>query len=151
MTGDVLAAALRHAERGRPVFPCDPRSKRPTTAHGFRDATRKRDTIQQWFGGGRLSMLGLPTGAVTGLVVLDVDPRHGGDESLHDLEHQFGPLPCDRDGQDAVGWRSLLLPLAWGACEVVRWNDRAGNRRPGGRCVCDRATVRNERRASVRR
>ncbi len=94
MTGDVLAAALRHAERGRPVFPCDSRSKRPTTTHGFQDATRDRDTIQQWFGGGRLPMLGLPTGAVTGLVVLDTDPRHGGDESLHDLERQHGPLPA---------------------------------------------------------
>lgn len=33
------------------------------------------------------------TGRLSNLVVLDIDPRHGGDESLKDWEAQHGPLP----------------------------------------------------------
>lgn len=32
------------------------------------------------------------TGAISGLVVIDVDPAHGGEESLADIEAEFGPL-----------------------------------------------------------
>ncbi len=37
--------------------------------------------------------VGVVTGPVSELAVLDVDPRNGGDESLRDLENLFGPLP----------------------------------------------------------
>jgi hypothetical protein len=37
--------------------------------------------------------LAIATGALSGLVVLDVDPRHGGDESLADLIRKYGQLP----------------------------------------------------------
>lgn len=37
--------------------------------------------------------IGAVTGAVSGLVVLDVDPAHGGDESLRDLIAAHGDLP----------------------------------------------------------
>jgi hypothetical protein len=37
--------------------------------------------------------IGIPTGEVSGFVVLDVDPRHGGDDALWDLERKHGPLP----------------------------------------------------------
>jgi len=37
--------------------------------------------------------LGILTGAPSGLVVLDVDPRNFGDETLYDLEKQHGPMP----------------------------------------------------------
>ncbi len=37
--------------------------------------------------------LGILTGSPSGLVVLDVDPRNGGDETLLDLEHIHGRLP----------------------------------------------------------
>jgi bifunctional DNA primase/polymerase-like protein/primase-like protein len=37
--------------------------------------------------------VGIHTGQASGLVVLDVDPRHGGDETLRELEAKYGPLP----------------------------------------------------------
>lgn len=37
--------------------------------------------------------IGVATGEGSGIVVLDVDPRHGGDESLSALARQHGPLP----------------------------------------------------------
>src|SRR5262249_15398402 len=34
--------------------------------------------------------IGIATGAISGLVVLDVDPRHGGDESLEQWKTRYG-------------------------------------------------------------
>ena len=36
---------------------------------------------------------GIPTGRGAGIFVLDVDPKHGGDVSLRELEQKRGPLP----------------------------------------------------------
>jgi hypothetical protein len=89
---EILDAAQRLARKGRPVFPCDPRSKRPRTKQGFKDATTDPLVIQAWFEQQPDSMLGMPTGAVSGLVVLDVD-GHTGFESLRELERGRGQLP----------------------------------------------------------
>ena len=40
-----------------------------------------------------VSNVGIRTGAVSGLVVLDVDPRHGGLQSLEKLKRRHGKLP----------------------------------------------------------
>ena len=77
----LLEAALRHARAGRPVFPCGP-DKAPKTAHGFKDASVDPATIRRWFAGDAL--LAIPTGKVSGLVVLDVDEDKGGYESLRE-------------------------------------------------------------------
>jgi hypothetical protein len=37
--------------------------------------------------------LGIVTGAASGIVVLDIDPRNGGDDALFELERLHGPLP----------------------------------------------------------
>src|SRR5215469_7964191 len=50
-----------------PIFPCD-LAKHPLTAHGFKDARRGAD----WKG---WPLVGFPTGAVSGIDVLDIDPR----------------------------------------------------------------------------
>ena len=39
MTNPVLRRALAYADRGWPVFPCQPGQKIPATPHGYRDAT----------------------------------------------------------------------------------------------------------------
>jgi Bifunctional DNA primase/polymerase, N-terminal len=71
-----LARSLR-----LPVFPCiadpgSPHDKKPATRHGFYNATTDPDRIRRFFWSGRL--IGVPTGAVTGLVILDIDERHNG-------------------------------------------------------------------------
>jgi hypothetical protein len=35
----MMRAAVEYAERGCPVFPCNPKDKKPLTKHGFKDAT----------------------------------------------------------------------------------------------------------------
>jgi hypothetical protein len=58
--------------------------------NGLKNATTCAPTVERWFSQARLANVGLATGPV---IVLDVDPRHGGDESLRELEAEHGPLP----------------------------------------------------------
>ena len=46
----MLDAALDYAHKGIPVFPCDPRTKRPLTPNGFKDATVDEKQIRLWWG-----------------------------------------------------------------------------------------------------
>lgn len=61
---------------GYPVFPCGA-DKRPLTDHGFKDATTDPATIRRMFADPRAVMIGMPTGAITGVVVVDVDMKPG--------------------------------------------------------------------------
>jgi putative DNA primase/helicase len=57
-----------------------------------KDATTDETIVRQWWARWPDANVGVATGAASGLVVLDVDPRNGGDESLRDLEARYGPL-----------------------------------------------------------
>jgi hypothetical protein len=89
----MLNAALSYAEMGFAVFPCIPRGKAPVTSHGFKDATKKRDEILALWRSYRGANVAIATGAISGIVVLDIDPRHGGDDAIGYLEGQYGELP----------------------------------------------------------
>lgn len=107
--GSLEAAALDYAARGWPVVPlhsvtpsgactcgsrdCGSPGKHPRTPNGLKDATTDATTIAAWWSRSPDANVGVVTGAISGLVVLDVDPRHGGDESLLELERRFGKLP----------------------------------------------------------
>lgn len=80
---------------GLPVFPCHPAGKRPLTRNGFKDATRDPDQIEQWWARWPQANPALPTGAVSGVVVLDIDPRHHGTLTylrLSDYDEPLTPL-----------------------------------------------------------
>ena len=55
-------------------------------------APREAD-LEAWFHRWPESNLGVVTGTISGLVVLDIDPRNGGDDELSALEHRHGALP----------------------------------------------------------
>ncbi len=109
MTDDrPLAAALRYAARGWPVLPChhitgdgcscrrpdcSSPGKHPRTPTGFREASSSATQIRQWWRRWPHANIGIRTGAPSGLVVLDVDPGHGGVDTLRSLIKQHGPLP----------------------------------------------------------
>lgn len=61
-------------------------------ANGLRAASKDPAVVDRWFRNTALN-IGIVTGAISGIVVLDIDPRHGGDETLIAIERQHGPLP----------------------------------------------------------
>ena len=83
---DVLAALIRVdrspsltfaarslAAAGVPVFPCLVEGKRPLTRRGFLDASSDPDQVVVWWSRTPNANIGIPTGATSGVVVVDVD------------------------------------------------------------------------------
>ncbi|MCC5946914.1 MAG: bifunctional DNA primase/polymerase [Nitriliruptoraceae bacterium] len=73
------------------VLPVRAGAKLPATPHGFHDATTDPDRIIDWWEAVPTYNVGIATGAVSGLVVIDVDP--GGEPTMHELVREHGPLP----------------------------------------------------------
>lgn len=71
-------AARELARAGVPVFPCVPGEKTPLVPSGFRRATTDPRRVTGWWRWQPDANIGIPTGAVSGLVVIDVDV-HGVD------------------------------------------------------------------------
>ncbi|MCC6740935.1 MAG: DUF3987 domain-containing protein [Planctomycetia bacterium] len=89
---EVVSAALVHAANGLPVFPVK-KDKTPATLHGHLDASLDAAKITEMFAAAPEDA-GLACATGNGVVVLDVDPRHNGDDSLDTLtEGGKRPLP----------------------------------------------------------
>ncbi|MFV4912409.1 bifunctional DNA primase/polymerase [Microbacterium lacticum] len=71
-------AAAVFATAGVPVFPCAPSQKRPLTSRGFHDATTDPAQVAAWWRRWPTANLGMPTGAMSGVEVVDVDYKPGG-------------------------------------------------------------------------
>jgi hypothetical protein len=100
----MLELALSYAAKGWNVFPLRPAGKQPLAElapQGLKNATADADTIREWWAARPDANIGIRTGAESGLVVLDVDKRHGGMESLADFRDaydDFGPTLRVRTG-----------------------------------------------------
>jgi Bifunctional DNA primase/polymerase, N-terminal len=110
------AAALAYAAGGYEVFPlrgklpwgncpvCEPRSPRyrhhqaadcvHELCHGVYAATTDPGRVARWWA--RWPQANIGTRVPRGLVVIDVDPRHGGGARLAELEGEHGALPPTR-------------------------------------------------------
>jgi len=77
------------------IFPLN--GKIPLTAHGCKDATKDRAQVESWWAQYPSANIGIATGQINGLLVIDVDVKHDqgkyGDESLKALESELGELP----------------------------------------------------------
>jgi hypothetical protein len=92
----MVECALAIAARGFPVFPCKEKGKAPLTKSGFHNASTNPDKIHAWWEKYPNANIGMCTDVVRNgkrLVVADVDPRNGGDDTIRKLERLFGPLP----------------------------------------------------------
>jgi putative DNA primase/helicase len=116
--------ALQYAARGLRVVPMHPvrdgrcacaegkacarPGKHPSTPHGVKDATTDRGQIKSWWAA-RDANIGIATGSESGILVLDIDPRNGGAESLKRLEKELGPLPDTITAITGGGGRHLIF------------------------------------------
>lgn len=94
-------------KKGWQVFPC--RFKAPLTANGLLDATTNPQLIKAWAERWPDAGVAIRTGALSGIFVLDVDPRHGGDDSLAALLREHGPLPPTVEAITGGGGRHLFF------------------------------------------
>ena len=113
-----LEMALAYAGNGWAVLPlhtavesvCDCRkacaspAKHPRTMAGFKDATTDEAKIRHWWGMWPEANIGIATGAVSGIFVVDIDPYHGGMETIETLKekgivlHQTAQVLTQNDG-----------------------------------------------------
>jgi putative DNA primase/helicase len=127
-----------YALRGWPVFPvhiavrgacscgkpaCTSKGKHPQTAHSFYDATTDEDVIRTW---GEVDYpranIGIRTGKESGLVVLDIDSDKSGEESLRQLEEQYGALPNTVTVVSGGGGRHLYFQHPGGRVPTTTGN-----------------------------
>lgn len=72
---------------------CPAIAKHPLTPRGLLDATTNENTIQRWLKRWPRANWAVATGTVSGVDVLDIDPRHGGQCAFDELVNRHGPLP----------------------------------------------------------
>lgn len=74
---------------------CAAPGKHPRIAwEGLTDRLPLEEEVRRWWGRWPEANLGVVTGARSGLVVIDVDPRNGGDVTLAALEDLYAPMPA---------------------------------------------------------
>lgn len=93
-------AAARFAAAGVPVFPCVPGEKRPLVRRGFHDATTDRDQVDAWWARWPHANIGIPTGAMSGVEVVDVD--------VHSTGTGFPAFRTAHHEGLAAGWAALV-------------------------------------------
>src|SRR6516165_6590385 len=70
------------------IFPCKA-DKTPACEHGFRDAVADQPGIDRlwsavWPRNRPTTLIGVATGVISGIAVIDIDPRRGGDKWFHE-------------------------------------------------------------------
>jgi putative DNA primase/helicase len=77
--------------------------------HGLKNATTDETTIRSWWARFPDAGVGLVTGSTAGFIVLDIDPRHGGQDSLNGLLTDHGPLPPGPKSKTGGGGAHLFF------------------------------------------
>lgn len=88
---------------------CSSIGKHPLTPHGSKDATREVEKIRLYWEHYPLANVGIATGMDADLVVLDVDKKSGGLESLAQIEKAYGSLSENRQVQSGGGGRHFYF------------------------------------------
>ncbi|UYT54136.1 bifunctional DNA primase/polymerase [Brucella sp. MAB-22] len=123
-TDPMLDVALSYTTRSWPVFPCRAAdeefvdedglieilaTKTPLTSNGFRGATLNERIVRELWRRNPGAMIGVPTGALIGAWVLDIDPKHGGPVTLAALEAEHGALPATLTAETTSGGRHYFF------------------------------------------
>jgi len=99
-----------YIQRGWSIIPIRAGDKRPLVRwEEFQYRRPEVEEVQAWFSRWPEAGIGIVTGAVSGLVVLDVDSRHGGDASVARLEQEHERLPATVECRSGGGGRHLYF------------------------------------------
>jgi hypothetical protein len=104
----------------RPCCSCDqcfscrhtgkhPRFNPTDLGHGARSASNLEGLISKWWSQWPDANIGIATGAISGIVVIDIDPRNGGDVAFQELQDRLGRLPDTVEVQTGGGGRHLYF------------------------------------------
>src|SRR3972149_3715831 len=113
----LLEVALYYASIGWQVFPLQPRSKEPFSKEilnlhgdgGLKVATSDREVIGDWWARWPSANIGIACGVKSGLIVLDVDSAHGGNESILALIAEHGHFPNTPETMTGGGGRHICF------------------------------------------
>jgi hypothetical protein len=115
---NALNQALEYAARGWAVFPvhtiqnghcscgddnCSSPGKHPATNNGFKSATTDTNQIQSWWSGNVEWNIGIATGHVSGLLVIDLDISDTKDGRARLMELEEANTPLDKALQVRTG------------------------------------------------
>jgi hypothetical protein len=142
-----LEHALAYAALGWRVAPIKPGFKFPKGLDNWQErATTDEATIRKWWGKYPDYGVSIVAGVISNIVWLDVDPRHGGDETLADLEHEHGALPDTVESLTGGGGRHIGFKMPrCGHCKgsgVIAAHD--GDALDCPRCVDGRLVITND-------
>lgn len=105
-----IAAAAGFLARGWSPIPLLPRGKRPLLPwEPYRHRRALPAELALWRARWPTANVGIVTGAISGLFVLDIDPDKGGEASLAALEARFGRLPPTLVARTGGGGRHLYF------------------------------------------
>lgn len=93
-------------------MPLRPQGKIPLgklVPRGLHEATTDINIIIKWWTQEPHANVGIRTGKISGLVALDIDPRHEGDDHLTELEAQHGKFPETVEVLTGGGGRHLYF------------------------------------------
>lgn len=81
---------------------CKNKGKHPATPNGFQDASKDIERVKEMWAGRKGLNVGIATGAVSGIFVIDIDGPTGV-ESINAMIEEYGPLPTTLTSQTANG------------------------------------------------
>lgn len=88
---------------------CTSPAKHPMTRHGLLDATKDVALIEQLWAECPLANIGIVTGEPSGVFVVDIDPRNGGDRAWQELLEEHGDVPVTRTVETGGGGTHLYF------------------------------------------
>jgi P4 family phage/plasmid primase-like protien len=88
---------------------CTRPGKHPRTQNGVKDATNDKKLIEQWWRQWPDANIGVATGKVSNIIVVDVDPRHDGRKTLEELRKKLGPWTKTVSASTGGGGRHYIF------------------------------------------
>ena len=105
-----IDAAKGYLARGWSVLPLCSGEKWPLIRWEHLQHQRPSEQdVDEWFQRWPDANIGIVTGEISNLIVLDIDPKHGGDTSLERLEDKFRPLSATVEAVTGGGGRHIYF------------------------------------------